>query len=248
MNERVQKVLGRAGLASRRAIERWVAAGRVTINGRQATPGACISSGDRVCIDGRMLGKEIFLAPATRCLLYNKPAGQLCTRADPEGRPTVFDRLPPLKGGRRISVGRLDINSSGLLLLTTHGRLAHRLMHPSFSVDREYLVRFQGDLDESRRQRLCAGVMLEDGTAHFKKMQLMNGRGINYWYRVVVGEGRNRLVRRLMESQGLRVNRLIRKRYGPLSLPRSLVAGQWQELDNHQRARLFRYVGLPVSD
>jgi len=244
VNERVQKILGRAGIASRREIERWIEAGRITINGRCASLGARIAAGDRIDIDGRRLKAEIFQTPPTRCLLYNKPVGLLCSRSDPNGRGTIFDRLPRLPSGRWISVGRLDINTAGLLFLTTDGLLAHRLMHPSFTVDREYMVRILGELDVEKQRLLQIGVMLDDGAARFKELQPAGGHGSNRWYRVVVDEGRNRLVRRVLEAQGVRVNRLIRIRYGKLSLPRQLAAGHWQELDSGQTVRLFEQVGL----
>lgn len=244
MNDRVQKILGRAGIASRREIERWIEAGRVTINGHRASLGARIAAGDRIYIDGRRLKAEIFQTPTVRCLLYNKPVGLLCSRSDPNGRGTIFDRLPRLQSARWISVGRLDINTAGLLILTTDGLLAHRLMHPSFMVDREYMVRIQGELDVETQRLLRTGVMLDDGTARFKELQLAGGQGSNHWYRVVVDEGRNRLVRRVLESQGVRVNRLLRTRYGKLSLPRQLATGRWRELDSRQTAGLFEHVGL----
>lgn len=244
MNERVQKILGRAGIASRREIERWIEAGRITINGRRATPGTRIVAGDRINIDGRRLKAEIFQTPMVRCLLYNKPVGLLCSRSDPSGRGTIFDRLPRLQSGRWISVGRLDINTAGLLILTTDGLLAHRLMHPSFTVEREYMVRVQGELDIDTQRLLRTEVTLDDGAARFKELQPAGGQGSNRWYRVVVDEGRNRLVRRVLEAQGVRVSRLIRVRYGKLNLPRKLATGRWQELDSRQIAGLFEQVGL----
>ncbi|RMG29991.1 MAG: 23S rRNA pseudouridine(2605) synthase RluB [Gammaproteobacteria bacterium] len=245
--ERLQKVLARLGLASRRAIDSWIEAGRIRVNGQVASPGTRVRPGDRVEIDGRPVSIARILAPRTRVLLYHKPAGEVTTRRDPEGRPTVFDRLPRLVYGRWIAVGRLDLNTSGLLLLTTDGDLAHRLMHPSSNVEREYAVRVFGTVDEETLHRLTEGVELEDGTARFESIVDAGGQGANHWYHVVLREGRNREVRRLWEAVGLRVSRLIRVRYGDLKLPPRLRPGHWQELEPAEVAALRRSVGLPAA-
>ena len=198
--EKVQKVLARAGLGSRREIERWIEAGRVAVNGKAARLGDRVDDHDRLAVDGR----AVDLAPAqeARCILYHKPPGEVCSRSDPEGRRTVFGRLPNLKSGRWISIGRLDFNTSGLLLFTTDGDLANGLMHPSSNIEREYMVRVMGDVQEDMLRRMLEGVMLDDGMARFADIQDGGGDGINRWYYVVLMEGRNREVRRLWESQG----------------------------------------------
>ena len=225
--ERLHKVLAQVGLGSRRQIEDWIRAGRVQVNGQPAVLGQSITHADRVAVDGQPV---TVTAPAkTRLLIYHKPEGELCTRYDPEGRPTVFDRLPALSTGRWISVGRLDINSSGLLLLTTDGTLANRLMHPSNHLQREYAVRVSGDVEPAMLDRLRAGVELEDGPGRFVIITDGGGEGRNHWYNVTVDEGRNRLVRRLWASQGVVVSRLLRVRFGPLQLPRALGRGQYRE-------------------
>ena len=225
--ERLHKVLAQVGLGSRRQIEDWIRAGRVQVNGQPAVLGQSITHADRVAVDGQPV---TVTAPAkTRLLIYHKPEGELCTRYDPEGRPTVFDRLPALPTGRWISVGRLDINSSGLLLLTTDGTLANRLMHPSNHLQREYAVRVSGDVEPAMLERLRAGVELEDGPGRFVIITDGGGEGRNHWYNVTVDEGRNRLVRRLWASQGVVVSRLLRVRFGPLQLPRALGRGQYRE-------------------
>ena len=226
MSERLQKVLARAGLGSRREIEGWIQAGRIQVNGVTAELGAQVDGGETISIDG----KTIALAPpeATRVIAYHKPLGEITTRSDPEGRPTVFDHLPRLEQGRWIAVGRLDINTSGLLLLTNDGELANRLMHPSRQLEREYAVRVFGEVDGLILNALLEGVELEDGPARFMSVRDAGGSGSNRWYHVVLGEGRNREVRRLWESQGVQVSRLIRVRYGPIELGRRLPAGKWQ--------------------
>ena len=227
--EKLQKVLARFGLGSRRSLEAWIRDGRVRVNGRVATLGQRVDDRDRIEVDGRPLQRRE-AAAVPRVLLYNKPQGEICTRDDPEGRPTCFERLPRVPGSRWVSIGRLDFNTSGLLLFTTDGELANRLMHPSSSLDREYAVRVHGEVDDDMLQRLREGVLLEDGPARFTDVQRYGGEGANQWYHVVLMEGRNREVRRLWESQGVEVSRLKRVRFGPLVMPSTLVAGRWLEL------------------
>lgn len=233
MTEKLQKVLARAGVASRRVIETWIAAGRVTVNGKIATIGERVSSDAKICVDGKLI-KFTSATEPTHVLLYHKPAGEICSRKDPEGRDSVFDHLPKLKIGRWIVVGRLDFNTSGLLLFTNDGELANRLMHPASEIEREYAVRVKGKIDDALLQRLQNGVMLEDGIARFNAIKDAGGEGANHWYHVVVKEGRNRLVRRLWESQNITVSRLMRIRFGNITLPRSLRAQQWMEIDAEQ--------------
>ncbi|WP_336368216.1 23S rRNA pseudouridine(2605) synthase RluB [Marinobacter sp. C2H3] len=246
--ERLQKLLARAGLGSRREIEGWMEAGRVTVNGDPVQPGHKASPGDRVELDGKVLDLSGAADTHRRVLIYNKPEGEVTTRKDPEGRPTVFDRLPRLADHRWISIGRLDINTTGLVLFTTDGELANRLMHPSGGIDREYAVRIFGEVDEAMIQRLLDGVLLDDGMAKFTDVSAGGGSGMNQWFHVTLVEGRNREVRRLWESQGVKVSRLKRVRYGPIFLPSRLVMGKWEELDQKAVDTLSRAVGLePVA-
>ena len=240
--ERVQKRLAAAGVGSRRAVDRWVAEGRVRVNGRVATAGTRIGPGDRVRVDGR----RVYLPPPATCrlLLYHKPPGEVTTRRDPEGRPTVFDRLPRLRTGRWIVIGRLDINTSGVMLFTTDGELAHRVMHPRYRMEREYAVRVLGRVDAAMLESLRRGVELEDGAARFLRIEEQGGERANRWYRVVLGEGRNREVHRLWESQGVRVSRLIRVRFGPVPLPPRLRVGVFMDVPPRERAALFEAVDL----
>ncbi|TGN41760.1 23S rRNA pseudouridine(2605) synthase RluB [Marinobacter confluentis] len=246
--ERIQKLLARAGVGSRREVESWIEAGRLQINGEPVAPGQKASVKDRIELDGKRLDIAAGAEVLRRVLIYNKPEGEVTTRRDPEGRPTVFDRLPRLPDHRWIAIGRLDINTTGLVLFTTDGELANRLMHPSRQVDREYAVRVFGEVDEAMIKRLSEGVMLDDGTARFTDISEAGGKGINQWYHVTLMEGRNREVRRLWESQGVRVSRLKRVRYGPVFLPSRLVMGKWEELDQKAVDTLSRSVGLePVA-
>ncbi|MGD2112916.1 MAG: pseudouridine synthase [Gammaproteobacteria bacterium] len=247
MTERLQKVLARAGYGSRRQIDAWIEAGRITVDGTVARPGQGVGGGERIRIDGRPVSLAAATARATqRSLIYHKPVGELTTRADPQGRPTVFDRLPPIRTGRWITIGRLDLNTAGLLLLTTDGELANRLMHPSSEIEREYAVRVLGQVDPAAIERLLAGVELEDGHAAFAMIRDAGGRGANHWYHVILREGRHREVRRLWESQGVTVSRLIRVRFGPIDLPRQLRPGRNRELDRQEVNALYRAVGLKV--
>jgi len=223
MSERLQKLLAGAGHGSRRGIEEWIRDGRVTINGRVAALGDRASAQDQICLDGRRL--DLGAAESTEVLLYHKPVGEVTTRSDPESRPTVFDHLPPPPGGRWIVVGRLDVNTSGLLLFTNDGALAHRLMHPSSEVEREYRVRLRGSSSAEVLERLRRGVELEDGRANFDRIAAESTEGSHSWFRVCLHEGRNREVRRLFEHEGFEVSRLSRIRYGSIELPNDLRAG-----------------------
>ncbi|PAU54921.1 hypothetical protein BZL41_21515 [Pseudomonas sp. PIC25] len=243
--EKLQKVLARMGLGSRRDIESWIGEGRVKVNGAVASLGQRVDSHDAISVDGRLLKREEATETVRRVLIYNKPEGEVCTRDDPEGRPTVFDRLPRLKAGRWINIGRLDINTTGLLLFTTDGELANRLMHPSYEMDREYAVRVRGEVTEEMIERLKTGVMLEDGPARFTDIQeAPGGEGFNHWFHCVVMEGRNREVRRLWESQGLVVSRLKRVRFGPVFLTSELSMGRWREMGQGEIDILSAEVGL----
>ncbi|MDB2623085.1 pseudouridine synthase [Luminiphilus sp.] len=228
--EKLQKVLARIGLGSRRKLEESIKAGEITVNGSMAKLGDRVVAGDKIKFKGRPVANDEKLE--NRVMLYHKPVGEVCSRKDPEGRATVFDGLPRLKSGRWVSVGRLDYNTSGLLLLTTDGELANALMHPSSRVEREYLVRVMGRVDEAMLQRLKSGVDLDDGQARFTDIQEggSDSEGINRFFYVVLSEGRNREVRRLWESQGVTVSRLKRVRYGEVFIPSKLKKGQWMEL------------------
>ncbi len=230
MSEKLQKVLARAGKGSRREMETVISAGRVSVNGKTAYLGDRVEGNEQIRVDGHLVKVTNTEEQVCRVLMYNKPEGEMCTRKDPEGRPTVFDRLPPLESGRWVAVGRLDINTSGMLLFTTDGELANRLMHPSHKIEREYAVRVFGEVDEAMLQRLRHGVKLEDGPAKFQQITYRGGEGRNHWFHVVLSEGRNREVRRLWESQDVQVSRLIRVRYGDLELQRQLPVGGWTEL------------------
>ncbi len=243
-DEKLQKVLARAGIGSRREMERWIEAGRVTVAGKVAKLGDRIKAEAAVTVDGRPVNVAKPATSSCRIILYNKPVGEVCTRSDPEGRPTVFEKLPKLAGGRWISVGRLDINTSGLLLFTNDGELANRLMHPSSQVDREYAVRVHGDVSEDMVNRLREGVLLEDGMARFSDVQYFDGTGRNQWYHVTLLEGRNREVRRLWESQDVEVSRLKRVRYGCIFMPKQVSMGQWIELGQKELNDLCDLVSI----
>ena len=245
MSERLQKVLARAGYGSRREIETWIAAGRISVDGEVAQLGQCVSGQEDIRVDGRTIALAAAVNRQTqRTLLYHKPVGELTTRSDPGGRPTVFDHLPVIRTGRWINVGRLDLNTAGLLLLTTDGELANWLMHPSYEIDREYAVRILGEIGDTVFDRLLRGVELDDGEAAFTRIDDAGGSGANHWYHVTLKEGRNREVRRLWESQGVQVSRLMRIRFGPVSLPRQLRPGKYQELSRSEVNALYRSVDL----
>nr|WP_300309641.1 23S rRNA pseudouridine(2605) synthase RluB [Halomonas sp.] len=243
-SEKLQKVLARAGLGSRREMEAAIADGRVKVNGQVATLGDRVEARDKVSLDDRPVTLRAAEEVPRRVIMYNKPEGELCTRKDPEGRRTVFDRLPRLKGERWIAIGRLDINTSGLLLFTTDGELANRLMHPSTQVEREYAVRVMGEVKRENVVAMVDGVMLDDGPARFTDVQEFGGEGINTWFHVVIMEGRNREVRRLWESQGLTVSRLKRVRYGNIFLDKRAKAGEWVELSQTEVDDLAEVAGL----
>ncbi|MBD8771492.1 23S rRNA pseudouridine(2605) synthase RluB, partial [Pseudomonas coleopterorum] len=243
--EKLQKVLARIGVGSRRDVEAWISEGRIKVNAKVATLGQRVDLHDAITVDGKVIKREEASETVRRVIIYNKPDGEICTRDDPEGRPTVFDRLPRPREGRWINVGRLDINTTGLLMFTTDGELANRLMHPSFEMDREYAVRVRGEVDEDMLLRLKNGVILEDGPARFTDIQeAPGGEGFNHWYHCVVMEGRNREVRRLWESQGLVVSRLKRVRFGPVFLNSDLPMGRWRELTQGEVDTLSAEVGL----
>lgn len=243
MDEKLQKVLAGTGLGSRREMERWIAEGRVRVNGKPATLGDRVTPRDRVTVDGKPLPRAR-KPDTTRVIIYHKPAGEVCTRHDPEGRPTIFQNLPKCPRGRWIGVGRLDINSSGLMLLTDNGELANRLMHPSYAMEREYAVRVLGEVEPASLNALRQGVELDDGVAKFATIRDAGGQGANHWYHVTLQEGRNREVRRMWEAVGHAVSRLHRVRYGPVALPRSLRSGKWAELSAPQVEALLQQVGL----
>jgi 23S rRNA pseudouridine2605 synthase len=243
--ERIQKVLAAAGVGSRREIETWITAGRIAINGRTAKLGDRIRSVDRVSVDGRAVKVIDRDTPVQRRLiLYHKPEGELTTRKDPEGRPTVFEALPRLRGSRWVSVGRLDTNTSGLLLFTNDGNLANKLMHPSTQMEREYAVRVLGKVTDEQLEALKKGVRLEDGMGRFYEIREAGGEGANHWYHVILREGRNREVRRLWEAVGITVSRLIRIRYGALGLPRNLPRGTWRDATEEELNLLLTAVGM----
>ena len=226
---KLHKVLADAGLGSRRDMEEYIVGGRVSVNGQPAHIGQRIGRNDQIRVNGKLLPRKAQPMPA-RVLLYHKPAGEITSRDDPNARATVFDRLPRLKGARWVAVGRLDFNTEGLLIFTTSGDLANRLMHPRYGWEREYAVRILGRIDEEVREKLLAGVQLEDGLAAFSRVDDVGGDGANHWYRVAISEGRNREVRRIFESVGLAVSRLVRIRFGPVALPRALPRGRWADL------------------
>lgn len=242
MAERLQKFLARMGFGSRRQIEDWIRQNRITVNGAAAELGLQVNGAERIQIDGKPIQVRPF-GQRRRVLAYYKPVGELTSRHDPEGRPTVFERLPPLRDGRWIAVGRLDYNTQGLLLVTNDGELANRLMHPSSRIEREYAVRVAGPVSAEAINRLREGVTLAEGPARFDDIREAGGEGVNHWYHVILREGRNREVRRLWESQGVTVSRLTRVRYGPIALRRGLRPGHWDELDEEQARLLLEAVG-----
>jgi len=242
--ERIQKVLARMGLGSRREIESWIKDERIKVNGKLARLGDVITSDDRVELDKRQVKFPKKTNTRVRVITYHKPAGEICTRKDEQGRTTVFSKLPRLKGARWVSIGRLDINTSGLLLFTNDGDLANRLMHPSSNIDREYAVRVIGRVDEAMLKQLQKGVELEDGPAHFSDIVDSGGDGANHWYHVTLMEGRNHEVKRLWESQGVKVSRLMRVRFGPIILSRRSRPGSVTELEGKDLDTLFEWANF----
>lgn len=248
--QRLHKVLAQSGLGSRREMEEWIVAGRVRLNGLVAEVGTTVGPDDRVTVDRRPVRLNLDQS-RVRVLLYHKPEGEIVSRADPQGRPTVFENLPRVKGEKWLNVGRLDFNTSGLLMLTTSGALAQRLTHPGFEVEREYAVRVVGELSEEQRRQSCREILLEDGPAHFERIIDVGGEGTNHWYRVVIKEGRNREVRRLFAALNCMVGRLVRLRFGTLILPPRLKRGKFVELPEADVRRLLEWAGMtpepPVS-
>ena len=245
MSEKLQKVLARAGLGSRRKMETVIAEGRVSLDGKVVSLGERVTENQIIRVDGHIVKYKSAESVVCRILAYNKPEGEICTRSDEEGRKTVFERLPRLSGARWISIGRLDINTSGLLLFTTDGEFANKMMHPSQEVEREYAVRIFGTVDDAMLNRLRMGVKLEDGEAKFLSVKESGGEGINRWYHVVLTEGRTREVRRLWESQGVQVSRLMRVRYGNIHLDKQLPQGGWSELNLKEVNYLRKLVDMP---
>ena len=248
MSEKLQKMLAGAGLGSRRELEKWIVAGRVSVNGSTATLGDRAEASDRIMVDGRVIKTNRDESP--RVLMYSKPEGEVSTTSDPDGRPTVFDVLPKINSGRWIAIGRLDINTSGLLLFTNYGELANRLMHPSYEIKREYLARIHGDVDQKMLNNLMGGVVLDDGLAKFQTVKAQHHRNpeerisSNQWFRCILAEGKTREVRRLWESQDVEVSRLKRISYGPIELPSFIRRSEFIELEPKQVASLFKAVDL----
>jgi 23S rRNA pseudouridine2605 synthase len=240
-SQKLHKILAQAGLGSRRAMETWIAEGKVTVNGAVANVGLRVAPGDVIKVGTRVIRWQPAHA-APRVLLYHKPEGEIVSRDDPEGRATVFEKLPPLRGGKWLAIGRLDFNTSGLLMFTNSGELANRLMHPRFEVEREYAVRILGELTAEQRRRLLAGIKLTDGVARCRSVEDEGGEGSNRWYRIVLDEGRNRVVRRLFEALNLTVSRLIRVRFGAVALPPRLKRGQLVELPRGEVKALQRWL------
>ncbi|HAF02083.1 MAG TPA: 23S rRNA pseudouridylate synthase B [Methylophilaceae bacterium] len=243
--QRLHKLLALAGLGSRRDMEELIASGRVTINGETAKTGAGVTPYDVVRLDSRIL-KLPFEAELPQVLIYHKPEGEIVSQDDPEGRATVFDKLPRIKQGKWIAIGRLDINTSGLLIFTNSGDLANRFMHPRYEVEREYAVRVFGELTEEQMSMLTQGIELEDGPASFDRIIAQGGEGANHWYQVTIREGRNREVRRLFEAFQLPVSRLMRVRFGPVNLPPRVKRGAMLKLEQKQVVELLEWAGLPV--
>ncbi len=247
--ERLQKVLAQAGVGSRREMEEWIAAGRVTVNGEVATLGMRVAEGDVIRADRRVIRVRAEGSQPPRVLLYHKQEGEIVSRDDPEGRATVFDQLPRLRGQKWIAIGRLDFNTSGLLIFTTSGDLANRLMHPRFEVEREYAVRVQGQMTpEQMKQMVKQGIELDDGPVRFEQLLDEGGEGFNHWYRLVVKEGRNRIVRRTFDALGLPVSRLMRVRFGIVSLPPRLKRGMLTELEEGEVRRVLEWAGVKAGN
>ena len=243
MDEKLQKVLARAGIGSRREMERWIEQGRVKVNDQVATTGDRVSETDKIKVDNKFIAQRRTQV-TQRVIAYHKPVGEVCTRDDPEGRKTIFQNLPKLTSGRWISIGRLDLNTSGLLLLTTDGELANKLMHPSSEIEREYAVRILGEVSPEIINELKTNVPLDDGDAHFVDVKAAGGQGSNHWYHVILKEGRNREVRRLWEYFGFAVSRLMRIRYGNITLERRVRLSKSEDLTEKEMFELYKSVGL----
>ena len=246
MDEKLQKVLARAGIGSRREMERWIEQGRVKVNDVVATLGDRVTSKDNIKVDNKYINQQRSQVQQ-RVIAYHKPVGEVCTRDDPEGRKTIFANLPKLRSGRWISVGRLDLNTSGLLLLTTDGELANKLMHPSSEIEREYAVRILGEVSPDIIKELTTNVPLDDGDAHFSDVKATGGEGANHWYNVILKEGRNREVRRLWEHFGFAVSRLMRVRYGNITLERRVRPSKSEDLTDNEISVLYESVGLKYT-
>ena len=238
MTEKLQKVLANAGYGSRRQIEEWIKEGRIMINGRPAQLGDRITVQDKIRLNNKAINLSGKTPDKIRVVLYHKPEGEVCSRSDPEGRPSVFKNLPEIKQGRWVNIGRLDINTSGLLMFSNDGDLVNQLTHPSNEVEREYAVRVLGKVTPEMIENMTKGIMLDDGMAKFDSIRDAGGKGANHWYHVVLHEGRNREVRRLWESQGITISRLIRVRFGNISLPSRLRAGKWEEMKEQEINKL----------
>lgn len=245
---RLHKALADAGIGSRREMEAWIAEGRVTVNGETAQVGDRVTPSDVIKVSGRRVYLRAPETKRVRVLIYHKQEGEIVSRDDPKGRATVFEQLPKIRGAKWVSIGRLDFNTEGLMIFTTSGELANRLMHPRFEVEREYAVRVLGELTAEMQQQLRDGVELEDGEARVENLLEAGGEGANRWWRVVIKEGRYREVRRLFEAVGVKVSRLIRTRYGPVALPPQLKRGQKHELDETEVKRLLRWADMPIAD
>jgi 23S rRNA pseudouridine2605 synthase len=241
--ERIQKLLAHQGVASRRQVDLMLQQGRITVDGKPAKPGDQISGREKIALDGKLI-RITNLESRPRVLMYHKPVGQICTRSDPEGRPDVFQNLPSLTQGRWVSIGRLDINTSGLILFTDQGELANRLMHPKYEIEREYAVRVHGAVNADMLRQLSQGVELDDGMAKFDQIVDGGGEGTNHWYHVVLKEGKNREVRRLWESVGVEVSRLVRVRYDSFNLPKWLKPGKYRFFEEEVVKRLYNKLGL----
>ncbi|HZP91416.1 MAG TPA: pseudouridine synthase [Burkholderiales bacterium] len=241
-SQKLQKVLAQAGLGSRRAMEELIQSGKVKVNGAPAALGQRVTTEDLIQVGRRQIKFKV-TSRLPRVILYHKPEGEIVSRDDPQGRPSVFEKLPAIRSAKWLAVGRLDFNTRGLLIFTTSGELANRLMHPRFEVEREYAVRLFGSLSEEQARQLQRGVRLSDGDARFEVLEPKGGEGRNRWYRVIVREGRNRIVRRMFEALGLQVSRLMRARFGIVALPPNLKRGGWTELRESEIRRLLEWVG-----
>ncbi|MCK4864236.1 MAG: pseudouridine synthase [Gammaproteobacteria bacterium] len=246
MDEKLQKVLARAAVGSRREMERWITQGRIKVNDKVATLGDRVTSKDKIKVDNKIINQKR-TEIQQRVIVYHKPVGEVCTRDDPEGRTTIYSNLPKLRTGRWISVGRLDLNTSGLLLLTTDGELANKLMHPSSEIEREYAVRILGEVSPEIIKQLTTNVPLDDGDAHFSDVKESGGQGANHWYNVILKEGRNREVRRLWEYFGFAVSRLMRVRYGDIKLERRVRPSKSEALTEKEMLDLYKSVGLKYT-